>query len=128
MGVSLILLTLLAFQVKHLLCDYVIQTRYQVDNKGYYGHIGGLIHAGWHVLFSLPVLLLLTRQPTLIAVVLLGEFVLHYHTDWLKAQVTRTRNWNESDPIYWVAFGTDQFIHQVTYIAMVAIVLRFAGN
>ncbi len=42
MGTSLILLTLLAFQVKHLICDFVLQTRYQVDNKGWYGRDGEL--------------------------------------------------------------------------------------
>lgn len=30
------------FQAKHLLCDHVLQTRYQVANKGYYGRSGGL--------------------------------------------------------------------------------------
>ena len=49
-----LLLGFLAFQVKHLICDFVIQTRYQVDNKGFYGRIGGLVHAGWHILFSIP--------------------------------------------------------------------------
>jgi hypothetical protein len=121
---SVILLTLLAFQVKHLVCDFVIQTRYQVDNKGYYGRPGGLIHAFWHVLFSVPVLLILTWSVSTIAWVLALEFLVHYHTDWLKARTQRLRGWTQGDAIYWVAFGADQFIHQVTYIAMVALVLR----
>ena len=33
---------MLAFQAKHLVCDFILQTRYQVDNKGFYGGLGGL--------------------------------------------------------------------------------------
>jgi hypothetical protein len=115
---------MLAFQVKHLVCDFVIQTRYQVDNKGFYGRSGGLVHAGWHVLFSVPVLLILTRSAATIALVLAFEFLVHYHTDWLKARTQRVKSWTQNDAIYWVAFGADQFVHQVTYIVMIALVLR----
>jgi hypothetical protein len=120
----MILLALLAFQTKHLICDFVIQTRYQIDNKGYYGRSGGLLHAFWHVLFSIPALLILTRSASTIALVLAFEFLVHYHTDWLKARTQRERGWTQADAIYWVAFGADQFVHQVTYIAMVALVLH----
>ena len=118
------LLALLAFQVKHLICDFMLQTRYQVDNKGYYGRAGGLYHAAWHVLFSIPVLLIVTWDARLIGALLAGEFLIHYHTDWLKARTQRLRGWTQADAIYWVAFGTDQFVHQVTYIVMVAAVMR----
>jgi hypothetical protein len=120
------LLALLAFQVKHLVCDFMLQTRYQVDNKGYYGRFGGLTHAAWHILLSIPPLLIVTHDARLIALLLLGEFVVHYHTDWLKARTQRKRRWTERDSIYWVAFGVDQFVHQVTYIVMIAVVMRAA--
>jgi Protein of unknown function (DUF3307) len=123
----LVLLALLAFQAKHLICDFVLQTQYQVTNKGYYGHLGGFIHAGWHVLFTLPVLLILTRSPAAIGLVLLGEFLVHYHVDWLKARTERVRGWTEADSIHWFAFGADQFVHQVTYLVIVAVLLRTGG-
>jgi Protein of unknown function (DUF3307) len=117
-----LLVAMVAFQAKHLVCDFILQTRYQVDNKGFYGRLGGLAHAGWHILFSIPVLLILTRSAGLIAGLLLFEFLVHYHTDWLKARTQRLRGWTQNDAIYWVAFGADQFVHQVTYLAMVAVV------
>jgi hypothetical protein len=46
------------FQAKHLLCDHVLQTRYQVANKGYYGRSGELRPAvtegppGWAIAAS----------------------------------------------------------------------------
>ena len=122
----LVLLALLAFQTKHLLCDFVIQTKFQITNKGYYGRIGGVVHAGLHALFSIPVLLLLTHSATLIGIMVSCEFIIHYHIDWLKARTERLRNWTPSDDIYWIAFGADQFLHQVIYIVMVAILLRTA--
>src|ERR1700759_3426098 len=82
---ALVLWALLAFQAKHLLCDFVLQTKFQVINKGFYGRSGGLLHAGCHALFTVPVLLILTHAPAVIAMVALGEFVVHYHIDWLKA-------------------------------------------
>src|ERR1700753_3976365 len=99
---SLVLLALLAFQVKHLLCDFVFQTKFQVSNKGFYGHSGGFIHAGFHVLFSIPVLLLLTRSPMVIAIVFVCEFLVHYHIDWMKERTERVRKWSPQDNIYWV--------------------------
>jgi hypothetical protein len=120
---ALALWALLAFQIKHLLCDFILQTKSQAVNKSFYGHIGGVSHAAIHALFTVPVLLILTRSPVMIAVVAAGEFVLHYHIDWLKARTERVRGWRETDHIYWAAFGVDQFLHQATYIAIVAILM-----
>jgi Protein of unknown function (DUF3307) len=124
---ALVLWALLAFQTKHLLCDFVFQTKFQVVNKGFYGRMGGLLHAGCHALFTVPVLLILTRSPPLITAIALGEFVLHYHIDWLKARTERVRDWNDTQNVYWAAFGIDQFLHQITYLGIVALLLRLAA-
>ena len=116
----LILWALLAFQVKHLICDYILQTSFQVENKGFYGRGGGIIHAGCHALFSVPVLLIATRTPWMIAAAVSAEFLIHYHIDWLKARSERRYGWTPQDKIYWIAFGVDQFLHQITYIGMLA--------
>jgi hypothetical protein len=125
---GLVLWALLAFQVKHLLCDFVFQTKFQVINKGYYGHIGGILHAGCHALFTIPVLMILTRSLPVIAIVIVCEFALHYHIDWLKARTERLQNWVNTDNIYWVAFGVDQFLHQATYIVIVALLIRSGSS
>lgn len=123
-GVALLLCALAAFQLKHLVCDFMIQTRYQVENKGFYGGPGGIIHAGLHTAFSFPVLLILTQSASLMVPALLFEFLVHYHMDWSKARLVRLKGWNTQDQLYWVAFGVDQFVHQATYIAMIAWVLN----
>jgi hypothetical protein len=121
--VLLLFWTFAGFQAKHLLCDFILQTRYQVRSKGYYGRSGGLIHAGCHALLSIPVLLILTRAPLLIAALALGELAIHYHIDWLKARTERLKNWTIDDPAYWIAFGIDQFLHQMTYLGMAGVCL-----
>ena len=121
-----VLLALLIFQIKHFLCDFVLQTSNQILNKGRYLHMGGITHAGLHVLGSLPALLVLTRAPGLVAALLVGEFLIHYHTDWAKAQVDRALRLNDTNSLYWAVFGSDQLIHQMTYLGMAYAALRFA--
>jgi len=114
-----LLIALALFQAKHFLCDFVFQSTWQFRNKGNYGHIAGLIHAGLHAVTSLPALLVLTGSPALIAVLCLGELVIHYHTDWSKARIDARLGFTEKDWAYWVIFGADQFVHQLTYLGMI---------
>ena len=120
-----IFLALLLFQIKHFLFDFAFQTSYQVRHKGDYFHLGGISHAGLHALGSLPALLVLTRMPALIAGFALFEFLLHYHIDWLKAQIDRKFHPSHTTSLYWTIFGGDQLAHQLTYLGMTYALLRF---
>jgi hypothetical protein len=122
---SLLLLSLLLFQIKHFLFDFVLQNSYQIRHKGDYLHPGGLLHAGGHALGSIPALWMLTQAPNVIAGFVLFEFVLHYHIDWAKAHVDRALHLNHNNHAYWVVFGADQFAHQLTYLGMAYAVLRY---
>ncbi len=116
---TLLLIALVLFQAKHFLCDFVFQSAWQLNNKGNYGHIGGLFHAGLHAVTSVPALLVLTQSPALIAALCLGEFVVHYHTDWGKARIDARFGWTDKDWAYWAIFGADQLVHQFTYLGMI---------
>lgn len=115
----LLLIALALFQVKHFLCDFVFQSLWQVNNKGTYGHIAGFVHAGLHAIGSVPAMLVLTQSPAFIAAVCLGEFAIHYHTDWSRAQIDTRFALTEKDHAYWVIFGADQLVHQLTYLGMI---------
>ena len=120
----LVVLSALAlFQLKHFACDFALQTPRQIQAKGSYGALPGLEHAGLHAIASLPALLILTRVPGLIGAMMLGEFVLHYHVDWSKARIDRTRRLNDTTTAYWVVFGFDQLLHQMTYLTLVLLAL-----
>lgn len=113
-------------EVKHFLCDFVAQTGYQINNKGSYGHPGGIVHAALHGIASLPAIILLTGSPLLTAGIVVSEFIVHYHVDWLKAAITRLRGLSYEDLLYWIVFGADQFLHQATYIVMLGVLVRAA--
>src|ERR1700759_1315178 len=94
---ALAMSALLALQLKHFLCDFALQSEYQVRTKGIYGHFGGFIHSGLHILGTIPALLILHASPKAIAIILAVEFVVHYHTDWSKSQIDKIFQWGFAD-------------------------------
>jgi hypothetical protein len=124
---ELVLLALAAVAVlmlKHTVADFYLQTAYQYKNKGTYGHPGGFIHAGIHVaLTPLVYLVLVPGSLFMVAAIAAGEFAVHYHIDWLKEQITHRNGWTAQNPGFWHALGTDQLVHGLTYLAIVAILV-----
>lgn len=119
-------LTLLAMAfllIKHALADFFVQSAYQYANKGRYGHPGGLLHSFIHIAMTIPVFLILPSNLSLAAAVLIGEFVLHYHIDWIKEQIITAGGWTPNIAKFWNALGVDQLFHGLTYIAIVAVLI-----
>jgi len=117
----LAVLTLL--QVKHFICDYQLQTLYQLQNKGKYGHPGGIIHSGLHVIGTAAIFLVVTPTLWLGAAILAAEFLIHYHVDWAKDNWIRNRGYTATDREFWWAIGFDQLLHHFTYIAIAGILV-----
>ena len=114
--------------VKHAVADFYLQTPYQYLNKGTYGHPGGLLHSAIHVALTPLVYLVLVPGSLLIAgTIALGEFVAHYHIDWLKEQIVRRNGMTMQDPGFWHALGTDQLVHGMTYLVIVAALVVIAA-
>lgn len=121
----LILLGFAFLSVKHTIGDYFLQTSYQFRNKGLYGHPGGLLHSGIHVALTLPVFLILPPSSLILALaIMFGEFIVHYHLDWAKEQLINRHELTQTDPWYWHLFGLDQLGHMLTYVGVVALLLR----
>ena len=120
-----VIAALALLQLKHLFCDFFLQTPRMLANKGRYGHPAALAHAGLHVVASLPILLLMPVSLPVAAAVFAGEFIAHYHIDWLKAVIGERTGWTVADRQYWRGLGADQTAHQVTYLAMVLALLVF---
>ena len=120
---------LLAFVVKHFVCDYILQRNpYQYLNKGTYGHPGGLLHAWIHGVGTWFVLaLLLPPGPFAFFVCValaLADSVVHYHIDWAKVNVCRRYNWKpDNSDNYWCVLGLDQLLHYLTYFTIVAVIV-----
>lgn len=114
---ALILLALL--EAKHLLADYFLQTPMMLANRGQYVHPGRALHCVLHVTGSGIALLLLGVPMLLMAVVLVIEWLVHYHIDFGKGVWSNMKDHGPKDASYWRAFGVDQFLHQLTYVCMV---------
>ena len=117
---TLLLLSLAFLEAKHFVCDFVLQTPFQMRSKGVYGHPGGFLHAGIHVLGTLPVFLLIAPSLLVGVIILVGEFAVHYHLDWSKEQFLKRTGWTVNDGGYWITLGADQLLHHLTYVAIVA--------
>jgi hypothetical protein len=110
--------------IKHFICDFVLQTSRHVQFKGIYGHPAGIEHAAIHVLGTVPCLWLFGATPLTILAIAGAEFVIHYHVDWLKEQIGQRAAWTPADKGFWVAIGADQLVHNLTYVGILAMLLR----
>lgn len=111
---------------KHLLIDFLLQTPYQYLNKGTYGHLGGLIHAFLHGAVTWGVMAYVMGPSHLLAttIIALIEAVVHYHIDWAKVNITKRHGWTcDKHEQYWKLLGLDQYLHSVTYIVIMSVVV-----
>lgn len=119
--IYMLLIVLVVLATKHLIFDFFLQTLWQIRNKGHYGHVGGLLHAAGHAAGTCLAFLVIT-PPILVAIgIVVAEFVLHYHIDWFKEQIGHRMKLNPEQSGYWRAVGTDQWLHQMTYIGIVLV-------
>lgn len=118
---------LVILQLKHFLCDYPLQTLYQVRNKGTYLHPAGILHSGLHALLTMTAFLVVPPSFLLGCAIVIGEFLVHYHIDWAKEQVLRRNGWTSADTPFWWALGTDQMLHYFTYLLIATLLVMNAS-
>ena len=109
-----ILLLLALFEIKHFIADFVIQRSRHFTNKGCYGHWSGIEHSLQHGVLTWAVLFFFT-SPVFALMLGLFDAVAHYHIDWFK---TKYGPKDSTKNVYWVWFGADQLLHQLTYITI----------
>ncbi len=116
----MILLSLLV--LKHLIVDFPLQGPYMYKNKGTYGHLGGWTHAFMHGIFTYIILLFFTNMN--IAMLFgVADMLIHYHIDWAKVNICKFFNWKmDTHEQYWWMLGLDQYLHTMTYIAIVSLI------
>ncbi len=111
-----ILLLLAGFGIKHFICDFLLQFNNMVREKGTYGAPGGLYHAGIHGWFTFIVLI--PFYPTVAILAAILDFVVHYHIDWAKQQLSKGST--PADRKFWIWLGLDQCLHYLTYLVIIA--------
>lgn len=119
------LILFVAFCFKHFIVDFPLQPKYMWANKGTYGHLGGLLHAGLHgastllVLVSAYYLHVQVRWEMLLLAATV-DAVVHYHVDWAKMNINRAKGWTATThPEFWNLVGLDQLLHYLTYVGVI---------
>lgn len=114
-----IVLLLTFFAFKHFIVDFLLQRAYQYQNKGTYGHPGGLLHAGLHGLGTVAAMFIFAPLPWCIFVALFDS-VVHYHVDWAKTNLNSRFGWGPTThEEFWWLLGLDQLLHSLTYIVII---------
>ena len=89
---------------------------YQYKNKGTFGHFGGILHAGIHGVGTFLI--------TFNVYVSFLDFIIHYFIDWYKMNINQEFNLKpDNSEYFWLLLGFDQFLHQLTYILIIWILI-----
>lgn len=125
--IALFFILLVGFEVKHYVADYFLQPAWMLGGKGDFHQLGGYAHAGVHVALSAVVLLLAGTPPLTLGLLAIAEYVVHYALDYAKIHYSRGVRINTSPRRFWALHGVDQLTHQLTYAAMIYVVLDAEG-
>ena len=113
----------MGLQVKHFVADYLLQFPWMIAGKGSFIRVGGYVHAAFHVAGTVLVLLAMSVAAKTILLVALLEFVIHYLLDYAKAHYSANIVSTRNPRLFWALNGLDQFLHHVTYIGIVFLVI-----
>lgn len=113
---------LVVMAAKHYLIDFVAQTEWMARGKE---RVTGsamplAAHAGTHALGTLVITFLYKPDLWWLALV---DFAIHGAIDRGKTLVSARTRYPMTDPRFWWLMGFDQFLHQVTNVALVVVLL-----
>lgn len=111
-----------SFIVKHFICDFILQRKYQYENKHIYGHLGGILHAGIHMLGTFFIVLYFVSSFKMGFCMALLDGVLHYHIDLAKSRLSIKHDLKSNNDWFWILLGIDQMLHYLTYIIIIALI------
>lgn len=120
-----VLVLLIFLQIKHMFADFFLQTPRMLVKRSDYIHAGRVQHAGVHAILSVVCLIAVGAPLIFVLILCLVEGIVHYHIDWVKGSHSEKSGEGPTDGGYWRAFGIDQLMHQLTYVAMIWAWARF---
>jgi len=111
------------FQIKHFLCDFVLQNKYMLGKfKPAPHYIEPLAaHCTVQALGSAVAILSIfgNIDVKLLYTLLLLDFVTHFIIDRVKASPEILGRFKQDNKYFWWALGWDQMMHQLIYIIMI---------
>ena len=115
-----VFILLALFGIKHFIADFLMQYDYMLREKGIYGATGGVHHAMVHASFTFFILVFFCNNANEIIALSFADFVLHYHIDYFKQQLSRGKLMPHRQ--FWILFGADQTLHYLTYVGIISYV------
>ena len=123
-NITSIFLLLVAFQLKHFIADYPLQTQYMLGKTKATGWIKPLAaHAAVHVWFTFLIILFISPDNYLLYLLVLVDFVIHFTVDRIKASPKLGGKFNPTQPYFWWALGADQMAHHLTHYVFIYILI-----
>ena len=108
---------LVLLQVKHFIFDFPLQNEDMIKEKGTFlapwGVVHSLNHGGWTAFIAM---LFVGWAGIILGVI---DLVIHYTVDYVKVRFG-TKEMNKH---FWVEFGLDQAVHQMTYVMLAVLML-----
>jgi hypothetical protein len=124
---GLFFLLLLGLEIKHYVADYFLQPGWMLGGKGDFRHPGGYAHSGVHAGLTAIVLLLVGTPLLPLLGIVVAEFVVHYLLDYSKIHYSKGVHVDTNPRRFWALHGVDQLTHQLTYAAIIYLVLLAKG-
>lgn len=136
-----IILLLLIFEVKHFICDFLLQGHYMTGKFNKSGWILPLSsHCLVHAIFTYSILTFIGCPLSLILSIfdftvhfimdrvkaspdLLGKFKPLYGTDYLLCVRMKMTKQLNSNRLFWWSLGFDQLVHQTTSLIIVGLAM-----
>lgn len=118
--ISTILILLVLFQIKHFVCDYLLQGKYMLGKFNKEGwELPLFCHAAVH--FVGTFLIGIFFGIDLAFAVAAMDFGIHFVVD--KIKVEASRNTDYTKPKFWWYLGLDQMAHHLTHYAIIAMLI-----
>jgi hypothetical protein len=111
-----ILLFLTLILLKHFIVDWVIQTDEMANEKGNKPTLL-FLHGLEHAIGSF-IIALFFISPVKALMLVTMEMLIHCSIDFIKSKIIGKTNWKFPKKNFLISMGFDQFLHQLTYIAL----------
>ena len=123
---ALFLAALIAFQFKHLIADFLLQTTWMANGKEQpQGWLAPLCaHVAIHAVGTALIFAFLAPAYIAMAAV---DFVVHFLIDRAKGLAGRALNADSTKTVFWWLIGVDQTLHHLTHMAFALLIVIVRG-
>ena len=119
-----VFILLIAFQVKHFMCDFPLQTEFMLGKSKLNDWVFPLQqHCAVHAIGTVIVLFLFTDVNFFMAYAFL-DFILHFVMDRVKASPNILGRFKPDNKYFWWALGGDQMWHHLTHYLIIYLVIK----